>query len=220
MSTRVEGKDGEPVVALQSALDLLLALLFAHGTTGNENEPIRDSTRLVKLIFLLIKEGGFEKFDEEFGFKKDYAHDFGPWSSQVYDYVETLKQIKFLTTQDEAKAEPEEGVDDAEWARQFPDPALRQTGTILVYQLTDRGLKVAKKIFDSLPDEDKDRIIRVKARFNSMPLSQLLEYVYRRYPEGITKSKIREKVLARSMFGVSPELPKFEREEEEFRDIE
>jgi len=207
-------------MALQSALDLLLALLLARGTSGNENEPIRDSTRLVKLIFLLIKEGGFERFDEEFGFKKDYAHDFGPWSSQVYDYVETLKQIKFLSTQDAAKQELEEGVDDAEWARQFPDPALQQTGTIAVYQLTDTGVKVAKKIFDTLPDDDKDKIIRIKARFNSMPLAQLLEYVYRRYPEGITKSKIREKVLARSMFGVSPELPAFEREEEGFRDIE
>jgi hypothetical protein len=220
MSSRVEGTDGEVEMALQSALDLLLALLVARGTSGNENEPIRDSTRLVKLVFLLIKEGGFERFDEEFGFKKDYAHDFGPWSSQVYDYVETLKQIKFLNTQDVAKQEPEEGIDDAEWARQFPDPALRQSGTIVVYQLTDTGLKVAKKIFATLSDDDKDKIIRVKARFNSTPLSQLLEYVYRRYPEGITKSKIREKVLARSMFGVSPELPKFEREEEEFRDIE
>lgn len=205
---------------LQSALDLMLALLAAPGTSGKENEPIRDSTRLVKLLFLLIKEGGFERFDEEVGFKKDYAHNFGPWSGQVYDFVETLKQIDFLRTEDAAKQEPEEGVDDAEWARQFPDQPLRRNGTIVIFQLTDKGLNVAKKVFDTLPNDEKDRIIRIKTRFNSMPLSELLAYVYRRYPEGTMKSKIREKVLARSMFGVSPELPKFEREEEEFRDIE
>ncbi len=220
MSSRVEGMGGEAVMALQSALDLLLALFVARGTSGNENEPIRDSTRLVKLIFLLIKEGGFERFDEEFGFKKDYAHNFGPWSGQVYDFVETLKQIEFLKTEDAAKQEPEEGVDDAEWARQFPEQPIRRNGTIVIFQLTDKGLNVAKKVFGALPNDEKDRIIRIKTRFNSMPLSDLLAYVYRRYPEGTTKSKIREKVLGRSMFGVSPELPKFERVEEEFRDIE
>lgn len=205
---------------LQSALDLMLALLAAPGNSGKENEPIRDSTRLVKLLFLLIKEGGFERFDEEFGFKRDYAHDFGPWSGQVYDFVETLKQIDFLRTEDTAKQEPDEGVDDAEWARQFPDQPIRRNGTIVVFQLTDKGLNVAKKVFGTLPKDEKDRIIHIKTRFNSIPLSELLVYVYRKYPEGTTKSKIREKVLGRSMFGANPELPKFEREEEEFRDIE
>lgn len=211
---------GDVRMDLQSALDLMLALLAAPGTSGKENEPIRDSTRLVKLVFLLIKEGGFERFDEEFGFKRDYAHDFGPWSGQVYDFVETLKQIDFLRTEDSAKLEPEEGVDDAEWAKQFPDEPIKRNGTIMVFQLTEKGLNVAKKLFGELPKEEKDRIIRIKTTFNSMPLADLLVYVYKRYPEGTTKSKIREKVLGRSMFGASPELPKFERQEEEFRDIE
>jgi hypothetical protein len=205
---------------LQSALDLMLALLVAPGNSGKENEPIRDSTRLVKLVFLLIKEGGFGRFDEEFGFKKNYAHDFGPWSGQVYDFVETLKQIDFLKTEDTAKEEPEEGVDDAEWAKQFPDQPIRRNGTIVVFRLTDKGMNVAKKVFETLPKDEKDRIIHIKTKFNSMPLADLLGYVYRKYPEGTTRSKIKEKVLGRSMFGVSPELPKFEREEEEFRDIE
>jgi len=207
-------------VALQSALDLLLTLLAAPGASGKRNEPVRDSTRLVKLLFLLIREGGFDRFAEEFGFKKDYAHDFGPWSGQVYDYAETLKQIGMISTQDVAKAETEEGIDDIEWARQFADPSIRVAGTVTVYKLTENGLKIAGKIFDSLPEDDKKKVIRIKSMFNSWPLAQLLEYVYRRYPEAITKSKIRERVLTKSMFGISPEMPKFKRDEEDFRDIE
>ena len=50
-----------------------------------------------------------------------------------------------------------------------------------------------------------------------MSLFQLIEYVYLRYPEFTKKSKIKEKIIPKSMFGISPELPKFEREEEDFR---
>jgi hypothetical protein len=188
--------------------------------SGKENEPVRDSTRLVKLLFLLIKEGGFERFAEEFGFKKDYAHDFGPWSGQVYDYVETLRQIGFIGTRNATKQEPEEGVDDVEWASQFPEPRVREAGTVTIYELTEKGIQIGKKIFDSLPDEERKKIADLKSRFNFMPLGHLLEYVYLKYPEGTTKSKIKAKVLIRSMFGVSRDMPKFEREEEDFRDME
>jgi len=56
-----------------------------------------------------------------------------------------------------------------------------RNGTIIIFQLTDKGLNVAKKVFDATPKDEKDRIIQIKTRFNSMPLSKLLAYVYRRY---------------------------------------
>jgi uncharacterized protein YwgA len=206
-------------LALTSALDLLVALLAAGGSSARENELVRDSTRLVKLLFLLVKEGGFERFAEDFGFEKDYAHDFGPWSPQVYDYVETLKQIGFLSSEETGKEQLEEGIDDVEWAREFPVEPAQRSGMITVFQLSEKGLKVGRKILDSLPYEEKKRIIEVKSRFNKMQLCDLLEYVYLKYPEATLRSKIRGKVLTKSMFGVSPDLPKFEREEEDLREV-
>lgn len=64
---------------IKSGLDLLMLLLYA-----NEQEKIEGITKLLKLLFLLIKEEKFKEFEKEYGFE---ACNYGPWvfsSSRFY----------------------------------------------------------------------------------------------------------------------------------------
>lgn len=202
---------------IESALDLMVTLFFAPGFTKREAEPIRDTTRLVKLLFLLVREGGFKEYERQFEFE---PYDFGPWSGEVFDKIETLNQIGILRITESRKEYVDKGaVDDEELARQIPELRIPPSNKIRIYSLTEKGQKIGKKLYDSLSQSERGKIEELKSRFNNVPLLKLLEYVYTKYPDAITKSKIRAKVLVRSMFGVSPDLPKFKREEEDFRDV-
>jgi hypothetical protein len=60
---------------VNSATDIMLALLYAPGATGAAGEPIRGFTRLEKLMFLIDKETGLGQIvDKEYAFE---AKDFG-----------------------------------------------------------------------------------------------------------------------------------------------
>ena len=63
---------------------------------------------------------------------------------------------------------------------------------IKLYKLTQRGRDVAKKIFASLPNKDREFLINLKKKFNHMNLKQFLRYVYKKYPEFTTESELKE----------------------------
>lgn len=88
---------------------------------------------------------------------------------------------------------------------------------ISLFSLTGDGLKVGRVLYERLTEDERAKIEDIKKKFNRMSLSELIRCVYLKYPEFAKKSRIKEKFIARSMFGVSPELPEFEREEEDFR---
>ena len=46
---------------VRSAADLIVLLLYAKGSSGNLNEEVKGITRIEKLMYLLMKEGGFEE---------------------------------------------------------------------------------------------------------------------------------------------------------------
>jgi len=56
-------------------------------------------------------------------------------------------------------------------------------------ELTQEGLKYAKKHYDELDDELKRRLLGIKIRFNKMPLNELLSYVYSNYPSYAVNSE-------------------------------
>lgn len=199
---------------IKSSLDLMLALLFAKGHENKEGEPIRDTTRFVKLLFLLVREGGFQYLSPQFSFE---AHDYGPWASEIFDGIESLKQIGVIETRTELPESAEELVDDRELMREFEGTVSEDTMKITIYSLSKRGLVIGQNIFECLSDVEKQCIIDIKRKFNHISLSELLEYVYNKYPETTLKSKIKEKVRKLSMFGCTPDLPTFEREEEDLR---
>ncbi len=198
---------------VKSGLDLLLALLYAKGRSGKLGEAIKDTTRLVKLIFLLIREGGFKDIAREFSFE---AYDYGPWAAEIFDGVESLEQIGVIQIRNELPEFVEELADDRVLMQEFE--GVTPSNQVAIYELTQQGFAIAKKIFQSLTSDEQDHIQRIKNEFNPIPLHDLLTYVYTKYPDMTLKSKIRKKILKKSMFGVAQDLPEFTRDGEDFRD--
>ena len=57
-----------------------------------------------------------------------------------------------------------------------------------VFSLTDRGKKVAEKLRELISEKDWQEIAGLKRRFESVPLTRLIQYVYHKYPETTGKS--------------------------------
>jgi len=195
---------------LKSGLDLFMLLLYV-----NNQEKIEGITRLVKILFLLIEEGGFKKFETEYGFE---AYNYGPWSSQVLNFKETAQEMELIKSEErELKPYERRDVDLIETELDIAGIPELEENKISIFSLTADGIKVGSVLYERLTGEERIEIEEIKKKFNRMSLSELIEYVYLKYPEFAKKSRIREKIIQKSMFGVSPELPKFEREEEDFR---
>lgn len=173
---------------IECATDILLALLYAKGSE-KENEEVRGTTRLEKLLFLLSKEGGFSKYlENEYRF---VAYDFGPFSDEIYDDIEMLKDGELIETIKDKREYYAEDVDRDESIEQAD---LEETEKdVSIYRLTPNGIKVARHLFENeLTKEERNRITEIKKKFNSMPFYKFLKYVYERYPEMTTKSMIKD----------------------------
>jgi len=178
---------------IESGLDLMLLLLYAKGSTGVLKEEVPDTTRLTKLLYLLIKEGGFSKLEKDLYFE---PKNFGPWSGDVFDAIETLKEIDLIETQKILPNSFDEIADYVEWIEETPVHKLteedKQKNT---YFLTKRGTKVAELLYENLSQKEKNQIEGIKGHFNKMELNKLLHYVYTKYPQSTIKSKIKDKIL-------------------------
>jgi uncharacterized protein YwgA len=131
----------------------LLALLHAVGGT------ISGATRLQKLLFLLKLEQGVEtpyKFT---------PYMFGPHSPDVLDDTSDLELAGYINIQKEVS-----------------EPTL--AGDCVIsrkYQLTAEGIKAAREVYEKLSDNCKKALSSLK-QFNEMKLTELLNYVYTKYP--------------------------------------
>jgi len=196
-------------MTVKSAADLLVLLLYAKGQTGKRNEEIKGITRLEKLMFLLIKEGSYEEIlAQEITFE---AYDFGPYSAELYDLLESLNMMSIVKIREEKTSNIKDIIDMyyAEAEGQIEETAEKME----IYSLTEnRGIKIAKKLLNvRVTSEEFNRIEEIKAKYNTLNLDDLLKYVYRTYPQSTKKSKIIERILG---FGKRPDLKPFEREEE------
>jgi len=181
-------------VSIDSGTDILIALLYAPGLTSKVGEPIKGYTRLEKLLFLLDRESGLHRIIE-----KDYAFepfDYGPCAQEIYDDVEMLKDASMVHTGRVATETALDNVDDIEQAVVDEEATTRNQEKTDVFELTERGAKIGKMIFESLPAEDRQRMTQIKAVFNSQPTSTVLRYVYTKYPEMTTRSKVKDKILS------------------------
>jgi len=178
---------------LKSALELLIVLLYS-----NNKEKIEGITRLIKLIFLLIKEGGFSEFEKEVDFE---AYHYGPWSAEIYlDYTKTLEEIGIIKIEEKESIEPD--IDTI----YFSDVEELREGKMKIFSLTKKGEKVGKVLFERLTEEEKKKIEEIKRGWNHRSLNELIEYIYYKYIGYTKKSKIKNEVL--SKLGVSPSLIK------------
>jgi len=181
---KVQSKTNPPL-PIENGLDVVLALLYAPGATGRENEPVRGITRLQKLLFLLWKEGAFhEVLPKLYNFQ---AYDFGPCVDDLYDDLDFAEDIGLISVQEVPSGNEFEGGDEDAFLRDFGfkpvKPQLRRDFT-----LTDEGMEAAKEIYDNLDDQQRRQLEQIKRRFNAMPFFDLLRYVYRKYPAFAKKS--------------------------------
>lgn len=137
--------------------DWLLALL--HTPVGGRNtNQIQGRTRLMKGAFLLSKE--FEKQlgkDTDFEFHGD-KH--GPLDPLVFEATEELE--------DEGKMDI---------------VSTRNSHGGDYYRLTFDGEQEAEAIWNSLNEKERELLEFIRNRHLEQSLSQILNYVYRRYPQ-------------------------------------
>ena len=188
-----------------SGRDILLLLLYVPGVSGQENEPIRGRTRLMKIMFIfeqeLYKKFRFNQTIEESDLPHFTPWRYGPFARDVFDYVEFFSRIGFVEVT-EAPAD-EAAVEDAEeygqWVEEIAldeetDPS---DYTEESFRLTDRGVGFVKEsgLFDDLSDNQRSALKEYKARFNRASLYAILQYVYTKYRDMTAGSEIKERIL-------------------------
>lgn len=182
-------------IRVTSATDVLLTLLYAKGSTGEYGEPIAGTTKLEKFMYLLFEESDLRDIiNEEYEFVAD---NYGPCSHELFDDIEMLKdagiikedKIRLVSQLDEGDTETSEV--------QSTDIDFTDKGidNLRVFSLTEKGLKIAKIIYDSLTEVEKKKITILKLLYNKKPVYEIIRYVYRKYPEMTTESKIKRKML-------------------------
>lgn len=190
---------------VDSGMDVLLLLLYAKGVANKVNEPIRGITRLEKLIYLLNQEGGFHNYISDYHFE---PYDFGPFSNELWDDIETLKDesLGLVETQEVSTSYFIE-ISDAEKAmeeeRELKEEVIDVSGEkkMEIYRLSERGKIVAEQLFKELTPEEQRILEKMKRKFNSMSLFELIRYVYLKYPESTAYSKIRKDILGEATGG-------------------
>ena len=179
-----------------------MLLLYAKGHTGRVCEPIRGRTRLMKTVFLL-KEELLPKMRLKQSLSRDAfpdfsPYDYGPFSSQVFSDLEFLVELGFVSVDPVSDAEPlpEEALEYEYW--QAGGDGLEGEEQ---FSLTSLGREfVEGGEAGHLTPDQWEAFAELKARCNQTPLRALLRYIYAKYPEWTTKSKIREDILSKHPF--------------------
>lgn len=183
---------------IKNKTELLLALLYAGDTAESGiASPVVGITRLEKLIFLAKIEQGLLKDaadDQDFHF---VPFRMGPWTQEVYDETDFLESLGLLIREERAGVSVE---DEAHNDELFSDllldkyqssPMSRNEATD-AFELTAAGKNKATEIWSRLSNDEKQKLIGLKRKFNNMNLRQFLRYVYKKYPEYTEASEIKE----------------------------
>lgn len=161
MSTSIE----HPV---RDRAEWILRLLWAPDEYERTNTPLFGTTRLMKATFLLDRKLE-EKFGAETGF--DFSPDkYGPFDQGVYDAVNFLANEGNIIVD-----EPHEHNEKYDLVR---------------YQLTEHGEKKAKRLYNDLPEGQRELVLWVKNKHALQKLGRLLTYVYNEYPEMTVESEL------------------------------
>ena len=149
--------------------ELIALLLYVPGRTGNIGEPVVGRTRLMKMVFLLLKEGELEK---QFALPTKFKpYKYGPFDSEVYDAIEALKGLGII----EEKSLRE--------VFEFPEDIDEAYDPDTEYKLTSVGIAKVQKIANQMPQDVMRKMSNYKMNFNEKPLVEILHYVYSKFPE-------------------------------------
>lgn len=183
----VPGKGSTRVIETD---DMIVLLLGAPG--GSEAPGHLDGvTRLEKLVFLLEHETPARTWATE---AADFrSHRFGPFSAKIYQAVDSLWAYGLLKDSARVSDNTEDRWEAVNVVGNELDPYTTRT-----FELTERGSRYYAALIVELPDDAEAILTRFKERFASLPLRQLVRYVYERYPEFTDKSEIRDSAMSPS----------------------
>lgn len=175
-------------MTVENGLDLVLLVLYEMEQIFN-NAPLKGSTRLQKLLFLLWKEGKFAELAPDlYNFK---AYDFGPCLEDLYDDLDFAESIELIQTADTFFNDAFDDADSRAFMNQFIKLA-KQGKKRRDYSLTSQGRVAARDLWKSLNNRQQDSLNQIVVQFGEMPIRQLLQYVYANYPKFAEKSKIAD----------------------------
>ncbi|EPZ49330.1 hypothetical protein M902_0726 [Bacteriovorax sp. BAL6_X] len=161
-------------------------------------------TRLQKLLFLLENElSNGERFEElEFT-----AYKAGPYSSRIYDELEFLENLGFIDSEIVGETTTEESVEvDAlnfedlmgEESSAKDDVGYADAYVERSFKITKKGMSKVQEILNSGEyTPSLEGIRKIKSKFGKYSLSDLLYYVYTKYPEMTVESEIKDQVLSK-----------------------
>lgn len=176
-------------------IDDAIVLLLGAKVPGTKSGEIQGITRLEKLVFLLERETSSKTWlGQDAGFE---PYNFGPFSQKVYQAVDMLAAAQLIEdssspSQDLTDTwEQREGIGlDVGSANQTNDPYRTRD-----FKLTERGWRYFDALTKELPSGTINELQQFKRQFGYLPLRQLIRYVYTRYDDFTTKSKIRNHIL-------------------------
>ena len=167
--------------------DAVVLLLGAPARVRRLTGRLQGITRLEKLIFLLERETSARDWLTEDG---DFtAYNFGPFSSKVYQAVDMLAAAEIIEDSG-ASSDTEEDT----WEEKNVIGGTLEAGDPYVtrdFELTERGWRYYQVLVSRLPEGALEELSAFKNRFASLPLRQLVRYVYQRYEDFTTRSLIR-----------------------------
>ena len=169
--------------------DLIVVLLGAPTRSPGLVDKITGITRLEKLIYILDVEtdvGQVLTDSPEF-----VPHNFGPFSQKVYQAIDILASANLVTDSSQIDVSNDESWETGKYIDDEPD----QQYTSREISLTERGRRYYSALEAEFGSDVVSIVSTVKDRFGSLPLTQLVRYVYQRHPDQIENSIIRNKVL-------------------------
>lgn len=141
-------------------------------------------TVLEKLVYLLEQETNFEGVGRFFPF---FAHNFGPFSKEVYEAVDFLEGCNLLEVREKAYGSSYASADEVGLSTAIADD---EEGKVEVkekeFRLTDDGRVVARKMRDAVAERrpsDGAELDKIVLKYGAWPLRQIIRYVYRQYPD-------------------------------------
>lgn len=180
--------------------DYLLLLLFL-----DNKAPIFGAVRLEKMIFLFNKE--ISNKLKEIGLETEkpasfIAHNFGPFSKDIYEQVEFFRGIGFVKVTNLNSNNELEEID--EWEEStFIDEIWNDEKGISIpnkkfmkYEITKIGAEyVNERLIPLISDTQFQLLELFKIQIQKITIKDLLHYVYINYPEFTKNSLIKDEVL-------------------------
>jgi predicted DNA binding CopG/RHH family protein len=169
----------------QPSLGELMILLLDAPSPLHTNSDVRGITRLQKLLFVIEKHLAPDP-------SRFYSFKFGPFDEQVHDAADALQVKGLLQGPTRAKPTPPTVED-------MMASVLRRSGPRdepEIFALTPEGREAAKQLRQS-----SDAYMRLAERIGELRQEwdqpDLVEHVYRAFPEYTSRSVIKEKIARR-----------------------